>query len=797
MLSFEIPGYRIERALGRGGMASVYLAEQRSLCRPVAIKVLATDLAADTDFVERFKREARLVAQLNHPHIVSIYDIGVAADHPYLALEYIGGGDLRARLGKGAIPPEQALGILSQIGRALQRSHAQGIIHRDIKPENILFRPEGDAVVGDFGIAKSVSANTHLTQTGLIIGSPHYMSPEQMRGQVLDGRADIYSLGIVFHELLTGQAPYTANDTLAIAFKHLNDPIPRLPDQLGCYQSLLDRLLAKEPDQRLPDADSLLAAINELTEPSQAKRVTAEQHAQAGDSTVIRPRHAQAQAQAKSTDPSDGAAARPLAFPAPNVRLPSSLVSHSSDLVPKDTPAVPESEPDRHGIKFIMGVSEEVIELEIEQGTIVPIDSEPSSPLSTGQHANARVIIGLLLGVALAVSAMAGAWFFLQPEMVSRLPELVVIETDSQKNAEIQLLEEARRQAESLRLEQEDEQQRRLEVRLAACHEHMEHQRYIHSPNDNAVDCYHMILALDPDNASVAAAFADMRAFYLRTGQAALDAGNYDRVRDLIQRINRIAHDTPEARHLQTALAEAQPPTPALTAPTTSRRQEFEPEMIAIRAGCFQVGSPTSETGRFDDERQHQVCVENFQIGKYEVTQAQWEAVMGTNPSRFSGCANCPVEQVSWNGVQDYIDKLNTRTGKRYRLPTEAEWEYAARAGTTNTYPWGDSIGRNRANCRDCGSQWDNKRTAPVGSFQPNAWGLYDTAGNVWEWTCSAYEKNYGDAEQRCFDKNHAGTRALRGGSWNDGPSRVRSAFRAGYTADGRGDYLGFRLAQD
>jgi formylglycine-generating enzyme required for sulfatase activity len=219
--------------------------------------------------------------------------------------------------------------------------------------------------------------------------------------------------------------------------------------------------------------------------------------------------------------------------------------------------------------------------------------------------------------------------------------------------------------------------------------------------------------------------------------------------------------------------------------------------MVHIRGGCFEMGSPASEIGRYDDERQRRVCVNAFKLGKYEVTQAQWKAVMGNNPSRFSGCENCPVEQVSWNDVQGYIGKLNARTGQHYRLPTEAEWEYAARAGTTSAYPWGDSVGRNRANCDGCGSQWDDKRTAPVGSFAPNAWGLYDTAGNVWEWTCSAYDQDYGGAERRCAGKNDAGSRVDRGGSWGNVPRGVRSANRGRDAPDNRGSYLGFRLAQD
>ena len=229
--------------------------------------------------------------------------------------------------------------------------------------------------------------------------------------------------------------------------------------------------------------------------------------------------------------------------------------------------------------------------------------------------------------------------------------------------------------------------------------------------------------------------------------------------------------------------------------PVAGRRRPYEPEMIALRGGCFQMGSPASEKDRDSDERQHQVCVKDFEIGRYEVTQAQWRAVMGDNPSYFSGCDRCPVEKVSWNDVQKYIARLNRRTGKTYRLPTEAEWEYAARAGTSTRYWWGNEVGRNHANCGGCGSRWDNQKTAPVGSFPPNPWGLYDTAGNVWEWTCSDWDSSYGGAEQRC-SKGDGADRANRGGSWSRYPRNVRSAYRHNDTPGNRYSYLGFRLSR-
>jgi len=206
------------------------------------------------------------------------------------------------------------------------------------------------------------------------------------------------------------------------------------------------------------------------------------------------------------------------------------------------------------------------------------------------------------------------------------------------------------------------------------------------------------------------------------------------------------------------------------------------------------MGSPSSDKDRSNNERQHTVRVGEFWLGETEVTQAQWQAVMGSNPSYFKG-SDRPVEQVSWKDVQEFIRKLNNRTGKRFRLPTEAEWEYAARAGTQTSRYWGEGIGSNNANCNGCGSRWDKRQTAPVGSFSPNTFGLFDMLGNVWEWTCSQYKKRYDGSDQKCAVS--ARKYSLRGGSWNDAPGFVRSAYRHSFGPGYRFHSLGFRLARD
>jgi len=229
----------------------------------------------------------------------------------------------------------------------------------------------------------------------------------------------------------------------------------------------------------------------------------------------------------------------------------------------------------------------------------------------------------------------------------------------------------------------------------------------------------------------------------------------------------------------------------------------FEPEMVFIKGGRFLMGSPETELGRFGNERQHEVTVRDFEIGKYPVTQAQWQAVMGNNPSFFKG-DDLPVENVSWNDVQVYIAKLNAKTGKNYRLPTEAEWEYACRAGTTSPFAFGETISTEQVNYNDNYVYGNGKKgkyrekTTRVSKFSPNMWGLYDMHGNVLEWTASIYTKDYDGSELLFSSHNDSNMspRVLRGGSWNNDPQLLRSAARFNGAPDFFYNGLGFRLSR-
>ncbi|MEM9302125.1 MAG: protein kinase [Pseudomonadota bacterium] len=254
----------MHREIGEGGMARVFLGTQLSLSREVAIKVLRPELDVEgQDFKARFLHEGRMLATLVHPNIVAIYDIGENEDYSYMAMEFLQGGTLNQRVREG-LSVAEVIRITTQVAHALDLAHRNHIVHRDLKPSNIMFRDELTPVLTDFGIAKKTDTEHSLTKTGMVVGTPYYMSPEQITGRDIDGRSDIYSLGIMFYELLVGELPFRAEEPLALAMQHVQEPPPQLPDDFEELQPIMDMLLAKSADDRFQSMLDFVAAVKEL-----------------------------------------------------------------------------------------------------------------------------------------------------------------------------------------------------------------------------------------------------------------------------------------------------------------------------------------------------------------------------------------------------------------------------------------------------------------------------------------------------------------------------------------------------
>jgi len=261
---FKIPGYIIQNEIGAGGTSNVYMGIQEKLNRKVAIKILNSGVLKNREESKRFFREPEIASKLTHPNIVTIFDVGHISTYHYIIMEYLG-ESLKDRIHHaGILPVEETLNIVKQIAGALDYAHAKGVVHRDIKPANILFRENVTPVVVDFGLALSADTTLMLTVQGMIMGTLCYMSPEQCRGERGEQASDIYSLGVVLFEMLTGKVPYLSENPFGILHKHQNDPIPTLPAKLNRFQPLINRMMAKDKTGRIQDGKQVIEMIDAL-----------------------------------------------------------------------------------------------------------------------------------------------------------------------------------------------------------------------------------------------------------------------------------------------------------------------------------------------------------------------------------------------------------------------------------------------------------------------------------------------------------------------------------------------------
>jgi serine/threonine protein kinase len=263
--SVMIRGHRCLRQVGSGGMCKIYLAESERAGTVVVLKVFSQvpDVSERLVGFDRFLQEYEIVAGLKHQNIVRIYDLGVADDHAYIAMEHFPAGDLRQRM-KAPLSPAVALHFLEQMASALAAIHEVGVLHRDLKPANVMLRADGSLCLIDFGLAKANETDADLTGAREIFGTPYYMSPEQGHAELIDARSDLYSLGVVYYEMLTGRKPYTGASAMEVIYKHKRTELPRIAPEFASYEGMLRRLLAKSPADRFQSARELLQTIADL-----------------------------------------------------------------------------------------------------------------------------------------------------------------------------------------------------------------------------------------------------------------------------------------------------------------------------------------------------------------------------------------------------------------------------------------------------------------------------------------------------------------------------------------------------
>ncbi len=679
----QVPGYEIEKVLGKGGMATVYLAIQKSFDRHVAIKIMAEHLSSDPSFGERFIREAKIVASLVHPNIVTVYDVGLADKHHFLSMEYIPGVDLKDCF--QSLSFEQIMTVIKELSKALDFAGRKGYIHRDIKPENIMISNEdGRAVLMDFGIAKSLTSDQSMTQTGTAIGTPYYMSPEQAKGKDVDGRSDLYSLGVVLYQALVGKVPYDGDSAMSVGLKHLIDPIPSLPDyQQVLLQPLINKLLAKSPGDRFQSGDDLLKALSSLPsgQVSQVASVFNSARQQLGSTKQI-PNVAELGDTAENPTVSTGANA---------------LLDDTTRIAPVTQSGIASS-------NEVSGSN--------NAGASINEQSNDANKSSSW------LIIGIAFSLLLVL--VGAAYFYFMPQGSEQII----------KNTEQNIVK----------------------------------------PNQ------------------------DIEA----SGKNPVIAKKPEEKQDVIEeRNNEVKKIRPQV------LVETKKPVkdailPKPSSELSSLLNSIKANMLKIPAGTYKMG--IKKAGIVDAKPVHSVRIKSFYLSKFEVTEKQYSQYLKlTGQSQKVSSSQLPATKLTWLDAQTFITWLAKRSGENYRLPTESEWEYAAKLNSNTTYPWGNGLGINKANCKDCNKERSAFGKSKVGSYSPSKAGLYDMIGNVWEWTQDCYDSSYrgvptnGDANEYAQCRR----RVIRGGSWSSGKKEVIPAFRNAARKEYSSNTIGFRLARD
>lgn len=800
----SISGYTIDKKIGSGGMADVYLGHQISIDRPVAIKVMSSAMAVDESFAKRFIKEAN-VGVLTHPNIITVYDAGKVENNYYIVMEYICGGDLAQKIANQQLTFEQKIEIVKKIAAALGYSYSKGFIHRDVKPENILFREDGTPVLADFGIAKAVTAATNITSVGTIIGSPYYMSPEQTRGQEVDHRSDLYSLGVVLYELLCGYKPFESGDTFAIGIKHINEAVPPLPEPLAQYQSLIDKMLAKDPNQRFQNSEQFVAAVNNMLVGNNA--------------TVIQPvvNFQNSSSISKNTGldrktAEIGKNSSLIAYLAVFVLLVGVSVGAGFYFMKNSDGDEQETIADAT-VEDIADRNSKIAHKTVETNNTPTIVRPSPNPVMQAEQPHDTIESASNLPAqnsekADSLTALNNDKSSQDPLGMAQLEQQKIIEQQKkleQERIREEQLERQRSQQAAVKLKRQKD--KKVASLIAKANRLMQQEKYILPHNDNAHSAYKDVLNLQRNNLEAQEGLKKIKQNIAKELSNALKSNRFT----VVESKSRLLLDYPEfidiADEYMKKLSSAREKELQLKSNELQDKLVGGgkgPVMVHIPAGNFLMGDIRGTDTEGDEKPVHQVQFSNgFAISKFEVTFNQYELFARStgnlipNDSGF-GKGDRPVINVNWNDAIAYTKWLSKQTGHSYRLPTEAEWEYVARGNTQSDYFWGDNIDRKKANCYGCSGGFDNKKTAEVGTYAENAFGIYDMHGNVWEWTLDCWHDRYDNAPSNgdAWDESNCQARVLRGGSWKTYPLFVRSSNRDWFEPNKSSNQFGFRVVR-
>lgn len=839
MNNINIPGYTIICQLGRGGMATVYLANQNCVDRQVALKIMDPAFSSDPSFGERFIREAKIIAKLSHPNIVSVIEVGVHENMYFLTMDYHSGGDLKNKIDNG-LSPFTALVYIQQVAQALDHAHKKGFIHRDIKPENILFNENGNVILSDFGIARAQTNTTNMTAVGSVIGTPRYMSPEQAKGIEVDFKADLYSLGVVFYEMLTKNVPYDADTDVAIGIKHISAAIPQLSSidpALTPYQPIIDTLMAKQAGDRCESAEKLIEYIESIKSGKIPATPSSPKHFD--NQTVIAP----PQNNRKDANQTNTKKKSKAPIFAIMLVVIAGLIGGGFYLISNQSVEqlnIPSTQlnfttiPDGASV-ILNGIrigSTPINNYKIDHGTHKLnikhphyIEISKTLDVATDISAEQHFILKRGKGAVSIFSDPENATIFvddnrLETKTPYTLNDIVtgnhVIRLEHKgfftKEVSIDLQTD---KVEKLVLNLKPQvdhaqfltpQQKKIRSLLKAAAADFQDNRLTSPEENSAYNKYLRVIEISPQNQKAQNGILKIAQRYTDLVENALIQKNFMKAANYLTIAKKINPNLKRYKMLKSKLAQSMNTTHSAGEKFNDRLAGGSkgPEMVVIPAGSFRMGDINGK-GPKNELPVHKVTIaKNFAIGAKEVTFEEYDRfakAMGAPLPNDSGWGrgNRPVIYVDWNYAKAYTIWLSKQTGFKYRLPSEAEWEYAARAKTETAYTWGDELVIDLANCKSCKSDRSHNKTTPAGTYKPNNFGVNDMLGNVWEWVEDCWNDTYEYAPTDGSPRlnGNCSQRVLRGGSWLNQAKSIRSASRSRDKKVSHFYFFGFRVVRE
>ncbi|BBM87391.1 protein kinase domain-containing protein [Candidatus Uabimicrobium amorphum] len=853
----EIGGCKLVRVLGQGGMGTVFEAVKLSLNKKVAMKILHRDLCNQKNLIQRFFQEAKAAAVLNHPNIVSISNVGEQDGHHYMEMEYIHGQTLKQRIQKDKfISVPKALFILKQVAFGLQFAHDANILHRDIKPANIMLTNHGEVKITDFGLAKFMDQDFNLSKTGEFLGTPYYIAPEIVTGEeTIDTRADIYSLGISFYEMLSGKIPFRGKTPMQIAYKHVTEPLPPLQDAAQHVPEIVENLIKdlseKDPRKRIANMDALIARIEEIENviddntfpmkrssqwlvPRRTKRLSPIILLFALGIVVWGVVHFLPQSsknsknniqQTKNNPSTNNVVAKQDKSKALWEQSNTLVQQQKYDLAHQKLQELIENYPDSPYQQQACEKNEVVLEIiarrkkeEQQKRKIAQIWDKANELYKNNNYKDAqRLFLEITTKYPTSSYNQEAQRFY---KSISATLSRREWAKDLWARASKAFNQREYQQAQKFLKKLIEEYPDPLYLEKA-----QKKQRVIREyilDNESAKNIWARAQR-EMSNKNYKDALQQLQKLISRYPQTTIAATARKAKKQLerqLQQQKNIQNQLQNGIAVTKKLLAQKKYSQAITSfgklrsqfPSAKLNSLYEElyskilptkkkiaignniiEFVFVPSGSFVMGTAKESPHFRQEETPHKVVIHHaFYIGKYEVTTAQYNVY-----KKHTADKQHPVTNVSWDDAHDYCTWLSKQLKMTMRLPSEAEWEYACKAGQNTTYSWGENAAKNLANYtweQDWVSNWRDHGTVAVGSYPPNSWGIHDMHGNVWEWTASMYSFVYNGTETK---RQKGKYMAIRGGGWNYHQGGMRSSYRSKSLYHKKNPWTGFRLVME